>query len=618
MRNSGFLFAALLGLGVSLGGLPQGTAVADDDNIAKLVKQLGSSKFTERDKAKRALEALGAAALPALKQAAESPDLETSRRAGELVKKLEEKVTIENLLAPKRVRLQLKDTPVLEAVAQLAKQSGYNIEVQGDRTKLADRKITLDTGDTTFWQAFDQLCQKAGLTETNQVNPYQPVPGGGPIRIQPAPIQIQPLPIQPAPRPIQIQPGRPIKIQPLPAPGVLPVQPPANPVPAPVFQANAVQVQGGIAVQVAAPGQPVQAQQGQAGQAQAQPGIQIQVVPVQAQPVQAVPVQVQPAIQPVQGGRVIAPRPLPVRGPAGQINLVEGKPQEVPTCYSGAVRIRALPKTQQPGQPPQARQAGEALITLEIAVEPRLISYFNITSTPQIAKAIDDLGQMLSEPMNPMPINNVGFNGVATTAVYRPIYSPYNALIRYTTIRLKLGEKQAKKLTELSGHVPVQMLAPPQTLLSVDNVLKAAGKSVKGANGGAIEVVAIDKQDNGDYKVQIRFEQPPTYIPVNNAMPPVGAMPAVQIQAQNGVALRPTSIINNNGLPTLVDAKGQSLQLVQIPARMFRGGLGVATQEITMVFRAPNGVGEPARMVLQGQRPMTVQVPFALNNVPLP
>src|SRR5262245_54187166 len=189
MRNSGFLFAALLGLGVSLSGLPQGTVVADDDdNIAKLIKQLGSSKFTERDKAKRALEALGAAALPALKKAAESPDLETSRRAGELVKKMEEKVTIDNLLAPKRVRLQLKDTPVLEAVAQLARQSGYAIEVQGDRTKFADRKVTLDTGDTTFWQAFDQLCQKAGLTEMNQGNPYQVIPQpGGPIRIQPLP-----------------------------------------------------------------------------------------------------------------------------------------------------------------------------------------------------------------------------------------------------------------------------------------------------------------------------------------------------------------------------------------------------------------------------------------------
>jgi hypothetical protein len=153
----------------------------------------------------------------------------------------------------------------------------------------------------------------------------------------------------------------------------------------------------------------------------------------------------------------------------------------------------------------------------------------------------------------------------------------------------------------------------------VENVLKAAGKTVKGANGGSLEIIAIERQDNGDYKVQFRFEQPPNHISVNNA--PVGAVQGgvAQIQIQGGGAVaRPISVVNTNGLPTLVDAKGQSLQVVQIPSRMFRAVNGVATQEITVVFRAANGVGEPARMVLQGQRPTTVQVPFTLHNVPLP
>ncbi len=33
---------------------------------------------------------------------------------------------------------------------------------EGDKTKLAKRKITLDTGEVSFWEAFDQLCLKAG------------------------------------------------------------------------------------------------------------------------------------------------------------------------------------------------------------------------------------------------------------------------------------------------------------------------------------------------------------------------------------------------------------------------------------------------------------------------
>ena len=101
---------------------------------------------------------MGPTALEALRKAAKSGDVETSRRAGELVKKFEDKITIDNLLAPKKVHLKLKDVTVLQAIEELSKQSGYPIQVDGDRTQLSKRKITLETGETTFWQAFDQLC----------------------------------------------------------------------------------------------------------------------------------------------------------------------------------------------------------------------------------------------------------------------------------------------------------------------------------------------------------------------------------------------------------------------------------------------------------------------------
>ena len=37
--------------------------------------------------------------------------------------------------------------------------------MSGDKTKLADRKITLETGEVSFWEAFDQLCLNAWLVE---------------------------------------------------------------------------------------------------------------------------------------------------------------------------------------------------------------------------------------------------------------------------------------------------------------------------------------------------------------------------------------------------------------------------------------------------------------------
>jgi hypothetical protein len=268
------------------------------------------------------------------------------------------------------------------------------------------------------------------------------------------------------------------------------------------------------------------------------------------------------------------------------------------------------------------------VIHLEIAAEPRFASYFQVTEQAQVAKAIDDQGQKLSVPMEPAPVGGVNPgvarpNVVWTTARYYPLQ---NGVVRYTAVRLKLGEKQAKKLTELSGHIPVQVLAAPQALVTVDDVLKAVGKTVKGEGGGSLEVMAIEKQADGTYKVQFRMENPPNFMPVNNFAPgavqimPAGGGGQIQIQVVNG-AVRPGLVggVNDNGLPKLVDAKGQAYQVVQIPQRMFRGGFGgVATQEITMVLRAPNGAGEPARFVLSGQRPVTVQVPFTLHNVPLP
>lgn len=55
----------------------------------RLVRQLGSESFQERETASKALRSLGEKALPALKHAAaSSPDAEVRRRAAKLLKLL--------------------------------------------------------------------------------------------------------------------------------------------------------------------------------------------------------------------------------------------------------------------------------------------------------------------------------------------------------------------------------------------------------------------------------------------------------------------------------------------------------------------------------------------------
>jgi hypothetical protein len=148
----------------------------------RLIERLASTDFAEREAATRALDEMGAAALPDLRRAAAADDPEVRRRVGELAGRIERRAESARLLEPRRVRLVCKDTPVPEALADLTRQTGFAVELWGD-TKGGGRRLTLDTGPVSFWEALDRVCRTAGVSEptllpdgpsrANQpVNPY--------------------------------------------------------------------------------------------------------------------------------------------------------------------------------------------------------------------------------------------------------------------------------------------------------------------------------------------------------------------------------------------------------------------------------------------------------------
>src|SRR5262245_21464 len=556
----------------------------------ELIKQLGSSKFAERERARKALEGIGLPALDALRQAAKEGDLETSRRAAEIVRKLEDKLLTEAMLTPKRLRLKLQDRPVLEAVAELSKQSGYNIQIMGDRTLLADRKITIDTGETTFWEALDLLCEKAGLMETQLVpTPARKGDVPGKIRMRKGGA----LPLLPPPPPA-------------PAPGILPVVPPNAPAPAPNLQAApAMKLAAPLLAQVAA--QPAQVQQVQVQQIQVQ---------VQAQPAQVQPAQVKQLIQRVDDLIDVNGRPSV---PDGQIHLTPGKAPEVRTSYAGAVRVRIRPAT--------GGKNDEINLVLDVAAEPRLQN-FQIIGTPRIDKAVDDEGQTLkavaAEPAQPKP----DMNGVMRNRIF--INGQTQAPQRQTIIRLKRGDKDAKSLKELSGTITAQALMPTEALAKVENVLKAAGQTAKVKDGGTMQVHSVDKMPNGDYQIKVTLENLP-------GMNGFGGNGVIQIQGGgviiqgNGVVIRRMQIgggnvaiaggfpgSNQEHAPKLLDAKGKAYQLVTVNNQEFQINNGQTTITMTAVYRPQAGQGDPAELVYYGQRMVNFPVTFSFRDLPLP
>jgi len=169
-----------------------------DAKTAQLIADLGADEYRIREKAGVALTALGEKALPAMRAALLSTDNpEVQRRLAVLVRKMD----VERLIAPKRVTFSVKNKGAREIFDEIAKQTGYKIDFQGDGG--AQTKHTFEFENTPFWQAVDKVANAVGcvvyadgggdgddtvrIFNQNQVNPY--VAYAGPFRFVATSIQ---------------------------------------------------------------------------------------------------------------------------------------------------------------------------------------------------------------------------------------------------------------------------------------------------------------------------------------------------------------------------------------------------------------------------------------------
>jgi len=584
--------AFALGLGL-VAALP-----ADDkpspEKVAGLIEKLGSSDFTEREKANKDLQALGEFAYDGLKKASQSEDLETRRRAEELLKKVEAKVLAKKVLEPTKIQLTFKDTPLPEAIAEVQKKTGLNISLNDPQNKLADRKVTLETGEKPMWEAVDLFIQKAGLVEA--VNPNQ-VPGTVPLPNQPVlrpGIKIVPRAV---PAPVQDKDVAPALEQPK-------TDAPANDVPQKIEKpVQAVQVQA-VRVQVA----------------------QVQVQAPAPPPPPALPVAGKPGRPPVFPGMM-----------PNTLILSDGK-ESLPTHYAGAVRIRALPVgTAIPGFAPVD---GEVVVPLQVTAEPK-IQVQSLLGV-KIEKAIDDQDQGLTQAMleggnNEVPVANNGLLLAKAAFVARPNVMPVG--VAPIPVRLKKGEKGAKALKELTGTVSMQVRSAPEDLMTIEKLMDAAGKEAK-AEGGRMKVLDVSKTDKG-ITLKVEFEQPqdvqgggiifqggpvqiaplPAPVPAPAPVPPQFQNGQIQVQVQvqaQQVQIGRLPVRGPGGVNGLVvqDEKGQPIPM-NITQSQAQGNGQTVVWQYTFQVTPQKDQGEPAKLVYQGSRLQTVEVPFTLKNVPL-
>jgi hypothetical protein len=176
MRRTTVLCAALFGLCAAvLAAAETPSTDASPERVARLIQQLGSSRFAEREAATRSLDALGDAAVAALQSAANSSDAETRRRASELLQRIGQRAIIAKILKPTTVALDFDNCPLIDAVNTLAKQTGLKID-RASNGFPGNRKVTVKSGPIPVWEAVELFCRKADLHEWDGATPMPGVP----------------------------------------------------------------------------------------------------------------------------------------------------------------------------------------------------------------------------------------------------------------------------------------------------------------------------------------------------------------------------------------------------------------------------------------------------------
>lgn len=134
----------------------------------KLVHELGSPSFREREAAQAELLAIGGPALPAVGRAVTNTDPEVAKRARGLARDIGFRVDCARLLAPTPVELEFTNAPLSAVLTALSVRSGYSIGLLNTGPNPDTTTVTLRTGSVTFWKAVEELGKVSGLSVHHQ------------------------------------------------------------------------------------------------------------------------------------------------------------------------------------------------------------------------------------------------------------------------------------------------------------------------------------------------------------------------------------------------------------------------------------------------------------------
>ena len=636
-KHGPLLFLFVLGFAILTLIPAQAESTKKAPSTSQLIDQLASSDYETRQAAQEALEQLGVSALAEIRQAAKAQqDMEVKMRLAKLVRKLEGMVQNEKILKPTLVTLDHKDTALKVVLADLNKQTGFVINV-ADQNLLA-KKITIQTGKVSFWEAYDVLCEKAGLVEANanngRGNPYPPGYPQPPIGINPVP-----QPAIPINRPVirlKNNVKKPVQKKVAPKKKVDPKLEKKKRDEIRKRLEAARKAQRAEAqkarIQIRQLIQQVQQQEKQKKAKEEEQKKQQKEKKAKEDAKARAVKQIQLQAQQAQLQQVVALKRLIVSEPyypGGQpqvnrpISLKAGQPQKVPTAYVGALRLRLLKSS-----PYVAKQGGsdEIQIVLEVTPEPKI--QWQMLESLTIGKAVDgenqDLMPVLTQPVNqPNYGYTTRFGGFRGQVAWESSYRPYNPRVSnghyYLPIRLRKGEKASKALKELTGALCAKILMPTESLITVDNILTANKKTVKGKHGGSLDISNVT-QTGSTVQVQVTFDRPLAFQVNNNWNGNMIFNNGAAIQIQNQIRIingrqapQRGNVYGVNGL-IFIDDKGKPVRTWSSSTRYLANNGGAQKMAYTLNAEVAKGQ-KISKLVFLGRRQAAVSAKFRFRNV---
>jgi hypothetical protein len=328
-----------------------------------------------------------------------------------------------------------------------------------------------------------------------------------------------------------------------------------------------------------------------------------------------------PKVQ-IAGRRGYTPPPQVPNADSTPIVLIDGKHTRLPGDRATAVRVVALP----PSFPGHRVTLGSGDTTLCFDITPAPGLNWVDVNTVKITKLIDEhgrfggAGSVKPSFVDASDSEVVAFGGkggvVFVPAGGRggqfdprtgaPIYPDTIPNPRVVAVPLKIGTPTARVIKRMEGMVLGEITLANQTLVTVADPTKNTGVAHDGAGQLRMTVVGITDIKGGGTAVQVLLEYPsPWSVSARRGFNPGGIWPE---SPARGNQMPVVHSFDSNGKPitatfgeNYTDSSDDGLTMIQ---------------HMTLNYRKDSGT--PAKLTVVGPRTVVVEVPFVMENVPLP